>query len=163
VRGFYTEGRAWLSEILELPSVTRQTIARARALQTAGHLANCQGDYATALDLLEESRAIAQEFRDDPALGASLHLLANTAFGRAAAAEADLATAARLHAQSLEIQTELADQQGRIRSLAALARLARIQGDTALARRRYVESLRAARESYQVLELARSLEGVAEL
>ena len=69
VRGFYTEGRAWLSEILELPSVTRQTTARARALQTAGHLANCQGDYPTALELLEESRAIAQEFRDDPALG----------------------------------------------------------------------------------------------
>src|SRR5207237_138931 len=83
--------------------------------------------------------------------------------GRAAAAEADLATAARLHAQSLEIQTELADQQGRIRSLAALARLAGAQGDTALARRRYAESLRAARESYQVLQLARSLEGVAEL
>jgi predicted ATPase/class 3 adenylate cyclase len=238
VRGFYTEGRAWLSEILALPSVAPQTAARARALQTAGHLANCQGDYATALDLLEESRAIAQELRHDTALGASLHLLGNTAFGRgeleqaaalyaearrlnqragnrsaeilnmlqladvwfelgdvlgaralaqetlaasrerhqrwaiarslhvlgrAASADADLATAARLHTQSLEIQTELADQQGRIRSLAALARLAREQGDTALARQRYVESLRAARESYQLLELARSLEGVAEL
>jgi hypothetical protein len=58
---------------------------------------------------------------------------------------------------------ELADEQGRIRSLAALARVAREQGNLELARQRYGESLRAARESYQLLEVARGLEGVAEL
>ena len=77
--------------------------------------------------------------------------------------EGDLLKASRLLQQSLDIQLELADQQGRVRSLTALARVARDQGDSALARNRYLESLQAARVSYQVLEIARSLEGVAEL
>jgi hypothetical protein len=238
VRGYYTEGRAWLTDILALPSATAQTPARARALQTAGHLANCQGDYLAAAQFLEESRSISQEIGHDNGLAASMHLLGNTAaargdlaqaaalysearrlnrtsanraaeilnmlqladislelgdapqaralaletlaasrerqqrwavarsthtLGRIALAEGDLETAAGMLSQSLEIQEELADQQGRIRSLAALARVARDQGDTELARRRYTESLRVARDSYQLLEIARSLEGVAEL
>jgi predicted ATPase len=238
LRGYYTEGRAWLTDILTLPSATDHTAPRARALQTAGHLANCQGDYLAAADFLEESRAISQEIGHDTALAASMHLLGNTAaargdlaqasamwsearrlnrqsgnraaeilnmlqladvsldlgdapqakalaletlaasrerqqrwavarsthtLGRIALAEGDLETAARMHKQSLDIQEELADQQGRIRSLAALARVARDQGDTPLARLRYTESLRVARDSYQLLEIARSLEGLAEL
>ena len=238
VRGYYTEGRAWLAEILAIPTDTPHTVVRARALQTAGHLANSQGDYSTALDLLEESRAISTEVGDDTALAASLHILGNTAsgrgaleqaarlyaearrinrqagnrsaeilnmlqladisvelgdapqaralaletlavsrerkqrwgiarslyiLGRAASAIGDIATAARLHSESLEIQTELADKQGRIRSLAALARVAQDQGETTLARQRYVESLIGARDSYQLLEIVRSLEGLAEL
>src|SRR5207302_7058497 len=70
---------------------------------------------------------------------------------------------ASAHTQSLKIQLELADQQGRIRSLAALARVAQDQRDTELARQRYGESLRMARASNELLEVARCLEGVAEL
>jgi hypothetical protein len=83
--------------------------------------------------------------------------------GRVALAEGDLAQAQHLLEQSLEIQVALPDQQGRIRSLSALARVARGLGNTDLARRRYAESLQVARESYQLLEIARSLEGMAEL
>jgi predicted ATPase/class 3 adenylate cyclase len=238
VRGYYTEGRAWLTEILALPGVADHAQHRVRALQTAGHLANCQGEYPAATTLLEESRAISNELGDTTALAASLHLLANSAagrgeleraaelygearqlnqrannraaeilnilqlaevslqradlvqarqlameslqtsrqrsqrwaiarsmhvLGRVATAEGDFATAADMHQQSLAIQESLNDQQGRIRSLAALARVAQQQGETEVARQRYAESLRVARASYELLEIARSLEGLAEL
>src|ERR1700731_1876429 len=79
VRGFYTEGRAWLRDVLALDSGEsgRGSLARARALQVPGHLANCQGDYAAAGDLLDESRTLARELGDQTALGAALHLLGN--------------------------------------------------------------------------------------
>jgi non-specific serine/threonine protein kinase len=239
VRGYYTEGRAWLAEILAMPDVrTTLTEARARALQTAGHLANCQADYVNASALLAESRAVAEALGDERTLAASLHLLGNTAsgrgeltrasdyyaqarqlnrragsrgaeilnllqmadvaleledndrarslgletvgasrergqrwgiargtyvLGRVALADHDLFGAQRLLEQSLEIQVALPDQQGRIRSLSALARVARARGDTRTARERYSESLRLAHESVQLLEIARCLEGVAEL
>jgi predicted ATPase/class 3 adenylate cyclase len=239
VRGYYTEGRAWLSEILAMPEVASTlSESRARALQTAGHLANCQADYVTASSVLAESRAVAEALGDDRTLAASLHLLGNTAsgrgeltraseyyaqarqlnrragsrgaeilnllqmadvalelddidqartlgletvgasrergqrwgiargmyvLGRVALADHDLAGARRLLEQSLEIQVALPDQQGRIRSLSALARVARGMGDPETARHRYAESLRVARESFQLLEIARSLEGMAEL
>jgi predicted ATPase/class 3 adenylate cyclase len=241
VRGFYTEGRAWLREVLALDErgpAQHGTVARARALQAAGHLANCQGDYSAAAALLEESRTIAEELDDQTALGASLHLLGNLAIGqgeleqagelftearalnrrsgnraaeilnmlqlaevafqtgdtaqshalgeevlkasrergqkwgvarslhvlgRVAAAEGDFSRAASLHQQSLAIQQELGDQQGQVRSMAALARAALGQGDRQHARDRYLDSLRVARQSYELLEIARSLEGLAEL
>jgi predicted ATPase/class 3 adenylate cyclase len=239
VRGYYTEGRAWLTEILAMPGVKNMINApHARALQTAGHLANCQADYVNASALLAESRDVAEALADDRTIAASLHLMGNTAsgrgelsrasamyaearqlnrragsrgaeilnllqmadvaleledidqarafglevvgasrergqrwgiargtcvLGRVALAEGDLANAQRLLEQSLEIQLALPDQQGRIRSLSALARVASGQGNAELARRRYAESLQVARESYQLLEIARSLEGMAEL
>jgi predicted ATPase/class 3 adenylate cyclase len=239
VRGCYTEGRAWLNEILAMPGVkSTVSAARARALQTAGHLANCQADYVDASALLTESREVAEALGDDRTVAASLHLLGNTAsgrgelsrasqlyaqarelnrsagsrgaeilnllqmadvalelehieearslgleavgasrergqrwgiargtyvLGRVALAEGDLAGAQRLLEQSLEIQVALPDQQGRIRSLSALARVAQRRGDTEIARQRYSASLDLARESYQLLEIARSLEGMAEL
>jgi hypothetical protein len=83
--------------------------------------------------------------------------------GRVALADHDLIGAQRLLEQSLEIQVALPDQQGRIRSLSALARVAWAMGDAESARLRYAESLRVARESFQLLEIARSLEGMAEL
>jgi len=241
VRGFYTEGRAWLREVLALDGGTttgRSAAARARALQAAGHLANYQGDYHAAATLLEESRTIAQALEDPTALGASLHLLGNLAIGRGeldqagelftqartlnrrsgnraaeilnmlqlaevayqtgetalsralgedvlktsrergqkwgiarslhvlgrvAAAEGDFTAAGDLHLQSLAIQVELGDLQGQVGSLAALARTAFGLGDRPLARQRYLDSLRVARQSYELLEIARGLEGLAEL
>jgi predicted ATPase/class 3 adenylate cyclase len=239
VNGHYTEGRAWLNDILALPDAADVSDAsRARALQTAGHLANAQADYASALAVLNESRQLA-EAADDPALlAATLHLLGNTArargelerasqlyaearqlnrragirgaeilnmlqmadlaleledvdqarglgleiyaasrqrgqpwavarslhiLGRVASASGDQATARHQLEQSLEIQEALPDDQGRVRTLAALAHVAALAGDTAAARQRYAASLRGARESYQLLEIARGLEGMAEL
>ena len=239
VRGYYSEGRVWLNEILAMPEVkTTISEARARALQTAGHLANSQADYVSASAVLAESRDVAEALGDDRSVAASLHLLGNTAsgrgeltraseyyaqarqlnrragsrgaeilnllqmanialelddidqarslgletvgasrergqrwgiargtyvLGRVALADHDLIGAQRLLEQSLEIQEALPDQQGRIRTLSALARVAWARGDTATARQRYADSLRVARESFQLLEIARSLEGMAEL
>jgi predicted ATPase/class 3 adenylate cyclase len=241
VNGHYTEGRAWLTDILALPAADDGDgggAARARALQTAGHLANAQADYASALSVLNESRQLAEEAAEPTLLAATLHLLGNTArargelqrasqfyaearqlnrgagargaellnmlqmadlalelenvaeahglgleiyaasrqrgqpwavarslhiLGRVASAEGDQVTAKRQLEQALEIQAALPDEQGRVRSLAALARVAALSGNTDAARQRYAESLRAARESYQLLEIARGLEGMAEL
>ena len=205
VRGYYTEGRAWLHEILAMPGVeTTISAPRARALQTAGHLANCQADYVSASALLTESLTVAEGLGDERAvcgvaaparqhrhgrgeLGRAsdyyaqarqlnrrtgtraaeiLNLLqmADVALeledieqamslgletvgasrergqrwgiargtyvlGRVALAEGDFTNAQRLLEQSLEIQVALPDQQGRIRSLSALARVAAATGD----------------------------------
>jgi hypothetical protein len=68
-----------------------------------------------------------------------------------------------LHRESLGIQQALGDQQGQVRSRAALARVAFAQGDAATAREQYAHSLRLARDSHELLEIARGLEGMAEL
>jgi hypothetical protein len=145
----------------EARRLNRQSGNRAAEILNMLQLADVSlelGDAPQAKALALETLAASRERQQRWAVARSTHTL-----GRIALAEGDLDTAARMHKQSLEIQEELADQQGRIRSLAALARVARDQGDTALARQRYTESLRVARDSYQLLEIARSLEGLAEL
>ena len=120
VRGYYSEGRAWLSEILAMPDV-KATIspARARALQTAGHLANCQADYVSASAVLTESREVAQALGDDPTLAASLHLLGNTASGRG-----ELTRATEYYAQARQLNRRAGSRGAEILNLLQMANIA---------------------------------------
>lgn len=63
-RGYFSEGRTWLAQVLVLESPPSQ--ARAAALLAAGQLAQNQGEYTAALRNLEESIALFREL-DDPA------------------------------------------------------------------------------------------------
>lgn len=63
IRGYFSEGRAWLAQVLALESPPMP--ARAGALLAAGQLAQNQGEYAIAQGMLEESIALFRRF-DDP-------------------------------------------------------------------------------------------------
>jgi non-specific serine/threonine protein kinase len=60
-RGQYSEGRAWLAELLALPGAATRTALRAQALAWAGHFASVQGALVDAELLLREGLATAQE------------------------------------------------------------------------------------------------------
>lgn len=154
VRGFYTEGRAWLREVLALDAggPGEGSRARARALQAAGHLANCQGDYSAAADLLEESRTISEALDDQTALGASLHLLGNLAIG-----QGELVEAGELFTQAREINRRSGNRAAEILNMLQLAEVAFQTGDTAQSLALGEEVLKVSRERAQQWGVARSL------
>jgi tetratricopeptide (TPR) repeat protein len=61
VRGYGSEGRHRLAEILALPGASASTTERARTLYGAGVLAHEQGDFTAAQALYQQSLAIHQE------------------------------------------------------------------------------------------------------
>jgi predicted ATPase/class 3 adenylate cyclase len=152
VRGFYTEGRAWLSEALEIDGDSARTAARARALQAAGHLANCQGDYAAAAGLLAESRTISEELDDQTALAAALHLLGNMEGGRG-----ELERAGTLYAEARTLNRRSGNRAAEILNMLQLAEVSFQTGDTVQSRALGDEVLRASRERGQKWGIARSL------
>ena len=156
IRGFYTEGRAWLREVLALPGIATHTAARARALQAAGHLANCQGDYTMAAELLEESRAISQELHDTTALAASLHLLGNIAGGRG-----ELTEAGALYTEARQLNRRSGNRAAEILNMLQLAEVSFQSGDPALSRALGQEILKTSREQGQKWGAARSLHVLA--
>jgi len=81
-RGAYTEGRAWFGEVLALAGAAAVTPARTSAEFAAGHLAHCQGDYATAERLLGDARRVADRLGLDLLRGAVIHQLGNAARAR---------------------------------------------------------------------------------
>jgi predicted ATPase/transcriptional regulator with XRE-family HTH domain len=61
-RGYFSEGRAWLAQVLALEGPANP--ARAGALLAAGQLAQNQGEYALAQEMLAESIALFRRFGD---------------------------------------------------------------------------------------------------
>src|SRR5262249_8926176 len=72
MRGNYNEGRAYLRRALEREEAP-VTVARAKALNGAGYLANRQGDYASARAFSEESLAIQRALGDKAGIANSLN------------------------------------------------------------------------------------------
>ena len=139
VRGYYSEGRELLSQLLGL--ATGRTAARAKALNGAGALAQWQGDYATARSLFEESLAIRQELGDKRGIASSLNNLGVVAYG-----QSDYEAARSLFEESLAIIRELGDRRRIAYSLGNLGNVAVDQGDYATARQHFQESLVILRE-----------------
>jgi predicted ATPase/DNA-binding CsgD family transcriptional regulator/DNA-binding XRE family transcriptional regulator len=80
-RGFGTEGRTWLGEVLALPS-SEKSAARVRALLYASALAAEQGDHPAAYPPLEAAAAMARDIDDFPGLAYALFRLAEMAWIR---------------------------------------------------------------------------------
>jgi predicted ATPase len=104
MRGGWTEGRAWLTELLALPGAEAPTSERAAALAVAGQLAICQSDYDEAEALLVEAQRLAERVGDE-------HTLALCLYNRASAARArgESLTAISLFEQSLDISQRIED------------------------------------------------------
>ena len=135
------EGRERLGRLLKLAGATAPTKARARALFAAGVLAIEQGDYASALALLSESRDISLGLGDKTGVAVSLNALAVMARDRG-----DVATAYTLFEETLSLWRELGDQKAVARSLSNLANVAKLQGAHNLSRALYGECIAIFRE-----------------
>lgn len=79
VRGFYSEGRAYLSKALSPEVTTGRTKIRAKALNGAGILARDQGHYKVARELHEQSLTIKRELGDKRVVAVSLGSFADLA------------------------------------------------------------------------------------
>jgi predicted ATPase/DNA-binding SARP family transcriptional activator len=141
VRGYYSEGRDYLTAMLSRAESGERTKLRARALNGAGVLASNQGDYPAAMALYEESLMISRELGDRQGAAWPLHHL-----GLMAAHRGDYTTARALHEESLEIWRELEDKQGIGFAIHQLGSVVREQGDYAAARALYQESLEISRQ-----------------
>jgi predicted ATPase len=61
---YFSEGRAWNSELLSLPGSAARTMGRSKVLAGEGHLSGLQGEYPVARAVLDESLSIAREVGD---------------------------------------------------------------------------------------------------
>jgi non-specific serine/threonine protein kinase len=76
LRGYRGEGQAWLKGMLAQTTTSAPTRARAKALFSLALFVYLQGDEAQAQSLLEESKAISHEIKDERGVAQSLALLA---------------------------------------------------------------------------------------
>ena len=133
-REFITEGRDSLGKLLKLPAPP--TMARERAVFSAGVLACGQADYAAADPLFREALDIARQLGDKRGIAVSLNALGINDRNRGEAAGAHA-----LFEESLLLWRELGDQKAVARSVSNLANVAKSQGDFARARSLHEECL----------------------
>jgi predicted ATPase len=77
----YTEGRAWFSELLQLPGAS-ESPARVLALILAGHLAYCECDLTGGRDLAKEGLRLARSRQDATATAIALQVLGLIAYAQ---------------------------------------------------------------------------------
>jgi predicted ATPase/DNA-binding SARP family transcriptional activator len=149
-RGHLTEGRAWLVELLALPTHPipakagkRQAgwEARAKALLAAGDLASEQDEYATAQALFAEGLTLSREVADERGIARALGGLAILAL-----AQGDDTRAATLYEESLALSRKRGDQHLIAGALDGLGVVALNQGDDVRAELLGEESLALYRE-----------------
>ena len=111
-RGYLSEGRAWLTDVLQLKGSSAPTSARANALRSAGNLAYLQCDYQAARENYEETLDIDKRMGDQGGVANTLIGLGDmeTAIGAYEAAEVKFQQAAR-------IMQQLGDVSGRATAL----------------------------------------------
>jgi DNA-binding CsgD family transcriptional regulator/tetratricopeptide (TPR) repeat protein len=137
MRGYFTEGRAWLDSVLALEWTQAETAERARVLLGAGRLAVAQGDYANAQRYYEESLALHHEVGNKRGAAAALQSLAGIARSKGENAKARL-----LVEESMAIREELGDWRGIALSRNELGIMAYEEGEYERARSLHEESAR---------------------
>ncbi len=113
VRGHFVEGGRWLEETLSADEDVPDLV-RAKALCSAGYLAQMQGDFERARRLLQKSLALYRELGDEEGTARSLHYLGwiDTE---------DVERARRLLEESLEINRRVGSKRELAMVLHALA------------------------------------------
>jgi len=130
------EGRDRLEKLLKLEGAKARTNMRARVLFSAGVLAEEQGDYESAMALVEESLNIMRELNDARGAGVALNALAVNSQNRG-----DFGAARALFEESLAVWNGLGERVVVARSLSNLANVVKLQRDFALARSLFGQSL----------------------
>jgi tetratricopeptide (TPR) repeat protein len=134
VRGYWSEGRAWLSRTLASSMILLESersseewaliAARAKALLGASWLAHAQSDYERQAALVEESLTLYRTLGDQHGSADALRGLSWMAFSQGNLEQA----AARLE-ESLALYRTLGDQHGSADALRGLGWVAEYQGD----------------------------------
>jgi predicted ATPase len=109
-RGYYREGRQFLSAILQLAGTISRTPARARVLAGLGTLSRAQGDRIEASTSLEEAVSIYREWGDEHGLAVALEKLADDCFF-----ELDLPQVDQLYAEAAALYEKVNDRVGATR------------------------------------------------
>jgi len=138
---YWSEGRRWLTHFLEAVPAGEADPVRAKALNGAGWLANCQGDFQHARSLLEECVALRRKGPDRRWLAAALNNLAGVLNNAG-----DSAAARAMLEESLAIIREVGDRWGTTRVLSSAAQVAFDQGDLRIARAHAQECVDIARQ-----------------
>jgi predicted ATPase len=141
-RGYFTEGRAWLEEFLELAEASGRTAARAKALHALGVLIHRSADYSAgdqelARSRLEESIGIYRELGDVPRTAVVFWNL-----GRLSNEAGDLETARSSVEESLELERRSGNERGIAQARSSLGFTALLRGEHRPARAHLEESLR---------------------
>lgn len=142
MRGYLQEGRARLTELLELPGSSDDPKARVKALEGAGGVAYWQADFETARRFYQESLEIHRARGDRSGEANALYNIGFT-YG---AAGIDPVKATSLTNEAIAIFRELGDRSGEAKCLWALSWSAWTQGDFERAHPYLVEAERAFRE-----------------
>lgn len=157
VRGYYTEGRAWLEAVFGQGANVSAGL-RAQALHSAGVLARSQGDYLHARAWLEASRAEFQKLGDTRGLAIVLNSL-----GLLALDQINYAEAREQFAASLQLERTLGDQRRIAISLNNLGGIAGYQRDYAQAQVFHAEALKIRRMLNDQAGIANSLLNLGEI
>ena len=148
VRGYLSEGRAWLEQALAVGRTAPPEL-RARALHAAGSLATRQGDYEWAAALFEQSLALSEELGDLSGTARSLLSL-----GTVAAERGDQERAMSLSEQAAELYQESGDRRGHALAISNL-------GGIALERGEYAKASDLSEQAYALFEGLEDSEGMA--
>ena len=154
IRGFYSEGRRWLGELLALGQPT-PIEHRAAALFELGWFALLQGDLHAAEATFSQVLSLAQVEAVGPAEGHALSVLGICAMDRG-----DFATAEARQHQALALARRREDDHLIIGVLCNLGVVASSRGDLTLASRYFAESLELDRQADDPWSMAITLGNV---
>ncbi|MCX7755203.1 MAG: tetratricopeptide repeat protein [Anaerolineales bacterium] len=163
-RGYLTEGRNWLEELLRLQAALPADSASvsppvlAKAQYAAAALAFRQSDFPRATTLAEASLEVTRAAQDLARLGAPLTLL-----GILATEQGDYARAAALHEESLALYRRLGDGVRTSNALINLGALARRQGAYRRALECYEEALNLKRQIGDTSGVALALSNLGDI
>lgn len=129
LRGYYGEGRGWISRLLAVDGSGARGEVHARAFRAAGLLTYLQSDPAAAEVQFREALAIWRKLGDHSEIANSLGFV-----GDAVLARNDVATARVLLVEALAIAREADDRLATCRALQRLGRIAFHAADLAAAR-----------------------------
>ncbi len=136
-RGYFNEGRAWLSRMIGHPAFESiATNTRAAALCTAGYLAYHQGDHPQAESLSNASLVLWRALQHPLGIAQALINLGGISF-----LQADYPRAIVIYEECLATFRTYHDPHGIAQSLRALAHIAKDQGELAQAAKLHHESL----------------------
>lgn len=136
IRGYLSEATQLLADLLSQPKTLAHTSERAKALHSAGNLADTQGDYDAARAYYEESLAVYRELGDRRGAARPLNGLGLVSLG-----QGDFVTARSFLEESLAIKRELAGLSSISIALNNLGLVAHAQGDYTTARAYLEEAL----------------------
>lgn len=160
IRGYFQEGRKYLSVALTSPGASERTEVRAKALHAEAHLAYLQGDYPLVQERLEESLGIYRELGADCKRGVATVLIT---LGDMYTEIGEYDSAAKLMREALEIMRELNDKKGIGRALWQLGACFVRPGDYEQATQYFEEALPILRQIGEYSNTTIAISGLAEI